>query len=112
MTAAPPRAEGRCVKVVFPMPNGNATVILRPDHDGGAGLRLASIGRAFGDAGFYRVQRAGDDLRVWRITTLHETFHVSVDDEDVVRCDHHVRFLGLPVLTLHYRISPAAIAAA
>jgi hypothetical protein len=23
----------------------------------------------------------------------------------VLRCDHHVRFLGLPVLTLHYRIT-------
>jgi hypothetical protein len=107
MTVRPPSVDGPCVKVVFPMPNGNATVLLRPDNDGGSGLHLSSIGRAFGDAGFYRVQREREALRVWRIASLHETFHVSVDAEDTVRCDHDVRFLGLPVLTLHYRISPA-----
>jgi hypothetical protein len=26
--------------------------------------------------------------------------------EDLVRCEHDVTFLGLRVLTLHYRISP------
>jgi hypothetical protein len=105
MTARPPRAGGPCVKVVFPMPGGNATVLLRPENDGGSGLRLASRGRGFGDAGFYRVQRAGADLRVWAIRTLHETFRLYVDSSDVVRCEHAVRFLGMPVLTLHYRIT-------
>jgi hypothetical protein len=41
---------------------------------------------------------------VWRIASLHEHFHLYVDPDDVVRCDHHVRFLGFRVLTLHYRI--------
>jgi hypothetical protein len=107
MTVTPPALDGPCVKVVFPMPNGNATVLLRPDHDEGSGFRLESVGRAWGDVGFYRVQREGDGLRVWRISTLHERFHVWVDAEDVVRCDHAVTFLGLRVLTLHYKISPA-----
>jgi len=42
------------VKVVFPMPAGNATVILRPSLERGGGLRLSSRGARFGDAGFYR----------------------------------------------------------
>jgi hypothetical protein len=104
MTVKPPLVDGACVKVVFPMPNGNATVILRPEHEGESGFRLESVGRAFGDAGFYRVQREGDGLRVWRITTLHERFRLYVDDTETVRCDHDVTFLGLRVLTLHYRI--------
>jgi hypothetical protein len=108
MTVRPPCVDGHCVKVVFPMPDGNATVILRPEHDEGDGLRLASMGRAFGDAGFYRVQRAGDGMRVWRVESLHETFSLRVDAEGAVRCDHDVRFFGLPVLTLHYRIAPAS----
>jgi hypothetical protein len=111
MTVQPPLVDGRCVKVVFPMPNGNATVLLRPDNYDGSGLRLESIGNAFGDAGFYRVQREGDALRVWRITTLHESFHLTLDAEEVVRCDHDVHFLGFPVLTLHYRISPVTAGA-
>ena len=107
MTERPPQADGPCVKVVFPMPNGNATVLLRPGNDAGSGLSLQSIGTRFGDAGFYRIQRAGTSLRVWRIQTLHETFRVYVDADDEARCEHDVRFMGLRVLTLHYRISPA-----
>ena len=104
MTTVPPLQSGACVKVVFPMPNGNATVILRPENDETDGFRLASAGRGHGDVGFYRVQRAGEGLRVWYIRTLHENFRLYVDQEGSVRCDHEVRFLGMPVLTLHYRI--------
>ena len=108
MTTKPPLAEGPCVKVVFPMPGGNATVLLRPENDEHAGFRLVSIGRGFGDAGFYRIQREGTAIRAWRIRSLHETFRLHLDVEQVVRCDHDVRFLGLRVLTLHYRIGPKA----
>jgi hypothetical protein len=106
MACKPPALDGLCVKVVFPMPNGNATVLLRPDHDGESGLRLESVGHSFGDVGFYRVQREGAGLRVWRIASLHERFVLAVDAEGLVRCEHDVTFLGLRVLTLHYRISP------
>ncbi len=108
MTQKPPLHDGACVKVVFPMPDGNATVILRPENDDGTGLRLTSVGRRFGDVGFYRVQREGTALRVWRIRSLHETFRLWVDAEERVRCEHQVRFLGLPVLTLHYRMEEVA----
>jgi hypothetical protein len=95
-----------CVKAVFPMPDGNATVILRPVNDG-TGLRLTSVGADFGDAGFYRVQRSGDGLRVWRVAHLHDTFQLYVDQEGCVRCDHKIRFLGIGVITLHYRMATA-----
>ena len=38
------------------------------------------------------------------LRTLKERFRVYVDDQGTLRCDHTVRFLGLPVLHLHYRI--------
>lgn len=105
LTERPPRAAGRYVKVVFPMPAGNATVFLRPENDAADGLRLVSDGGGFGDAGFYRVQRARGGLRVWYIRSLKEHFRLYVDAAGEVRCDHRVRFLGLPVLTLHYRMN-------
>ena len=105
MTEKPPRQKGRCVKVVFPMPNGNATVLLEPKNDEANGFRIESIGKGLGDAGFYRVQKSGEKLRVWYIRTLHETFHLWVDDDDLVHCEHDVTFLGFRVLTLHYRVS-------
>ena len=105
MTQRVPNVDGACVKVVFPMPNGNATVILRPEHDTADGMRLISEGHRLGDPGFYRIQRSGSDrLRVWRVQTLHERFELFVDDEQTVRCEHAIRFLGFPVLKLHYRI--------
>jgi hypothetical protein len=63
--------------------------------------------RSFGDVGFYRIQRTRDGrLRVWRIRTLKEVFRLYVDPEGELRCDHSIRFLGLPVLRIHYRIEP------
>jgi hypothetical protein len=105
MTERAPLAPGPCVKVVFPMPRGNATVVLRPALGPGGSLVLDSSGRRFGDSGFYRVQaRDAGRLRVWHIRTLKERFHVYVDERGVLRCDHAVRFLGMPVLRLHYKI--------
>lgn len=106
MAEKPPKQAGACVKVVFPMPDGNATVLLAPKNDVAGGLRLESAGSGFGDVGFYRVQKAGEKLRVWTIRTLHERFRLYVDDEAFVRCEHDIRFLGFRVLTLHYRIAP------
>ena len=101
-----PSHTGACVKVVFPMPNGNATVILRPEVGEGGALILDSDGAGFGNVGFYRMQRfaRGDALTVWKIRSLKERFRVYVDAEGVLRCDHAIRFLGFPVLHLHYRI--------
>jgi hypothetical protein len=107
MTERLPECPRPCVKVVFPMPEGNATVLLRPSVDRQGNFELSSEGRSFGDAGFYRVQRgSGRSMRVWRITSLKEHFCVYVDDEGTLRCDHAVRFWGMPVLALHYRIEP------
>jgi hypothetical protein len=106
MTEVAPRLAIPCVKVVFPMPRGNATVVLRPSLRPDGSLVLDSSGRRFGDAGFYRLDARGPaHLRVWHIKTLREAFHVYVDRHATLRCDHTVRFLGLPVLTLHYKIT-------
>jgi len=109
MTQRIPRADLPCVKAVFPMPDGNATVVLRPVNDG-TGFRLSSAGTGFGDAGFYRLQRSGDGFRVWRVAHLHDTFHLYVDQEGCVRGDHEIRFLGVGVITLHYRMASAYLA--
>ncbi len=105
-TGRVPNHDGACVKVVFPMPGGNATVLLRPEHGDDGSFQLVSQGRRFGDPGFYRLQRRGDRLTVRYLRTLRERFRLFVDQDGVLRCDHTVRFLGLPVLTLHYRMNP------
>ena len=104
MTQQVPRG-GTCVKTVFPMPDGNATVMLRPANDG-AGLRLTSKGSGFGDAGFYRMHRSGDGFLIWRVGRLEESFHLYVDQPGFVCADHEIRFFGVKVTTLHYKIAP------
>ncbi len=113
MTERAPNLDAPCVKVVFPMPRGNATVVLRPALQPDGSLILDSSGRRFGDAGFYRVQvRDAERVRVWHIKSLREHFHVYVDPLGVLRCDHAVSFLGMRVLKLHYKISRRAAEAA
>jgi hypothetical protein len=110
LTQRIPVGDTTCVKAVFPMPDGNATVILRPENDG-TGFRLVSVGSTFGDAGFYRLQKSGDRIRIWRVAHLHDTFHLYVDQDGCVRGDHNIRFFGVNVMTLHYRMVPGPAAA-
>ena len=42
-----------CIKAIFPLPKGNATVILKPSVGNINELILDSSGQKFGDAGFY-----------------------------------------------------------
>ncbi|MEC9372733.1 MAG: hypothetical protein VYC34_02780, partial [Planctomycetota bacterium] len=50
--------DGRtCVKVAFPLPNGNATVVMDVVVDEAGNLELISEGERFGDAGFYFLLR-------------------------------------------------------
>jgi len=42
-----------CIKAIFPLPKGNATVLLRPSVGYKGELILDSSGNKFGDAGFY-----------------------------------------------------------
>jgi hypothetical protein len=105
MTDRAPGESGPSVKVIFPMPRGNATVVLRPRAHPDGSFTLDSAGRRFGEAGFYRLSaRPKDRVRVWHVRSLKEHFRVWVDASGGLRCDHTVRFLGLPVLRLHYKI--------
>lgn len=104
-TGAVPGYDGRCVKVSFPVPKGSSTVFLRPEAQPDGSFKLISHGRGFGDPGFYRlVERGADFYQVRYLKTLHEMFHVYVDNEGVLRTDHSIRYLGLPVMRLHYKI--------
>lgn len=42
-----------CIKAVFPLPNGNATVIMGPSAGPNGALQLNSSGNGFGEPGFY-----------------------------------------------------------
>ena len=100
-----PGEKNPCVKVTFPC-RGSANVYLRPVQHADGSFGLDSSGSAWGRSGFYRMVRSGNEQRRVRyVKTLHELFHVYVDDEEVLRVDHTISFLGLTILRLHYKMS-------
>jgi len=104
--SAPGAYPGPCVKVSFPLPLGNSTVFLRPEAQADGSLKLISAGKKFGDPGYYRVLDEGKaTLKVRNLRSLHELFHVYVDTDGYLRTDHSVRFMGLNILRLHYKMT-------
>lgn len=108
-TCRPPNYPGECVKVSFPLPNGNATVVLKPVVHKDGSLELKSSGWRFGDPGYYRILQVDENtLKVRLIRALKESIHVYVDDGGILRTDHIFRFWNLEMLRLHYKIIPVA----
>src|SRR5258707_68555 len=104
-----PGEPSPCVKVTFPC-DGSANVYLAPVVHPYGSFGLDSSGSAWGHSGFYRIVRSGTDgRRVRYVKTLHELFHVYVDEEEVLRTEHTISFLGLTIIRLHYKMSPAPI---
>lgn len=99
-----PDYEGRCVRVVFPLPNGNAIVIMRPIANDDSSLTLVSAGKGFGSPGFYFTVRAGTNA-VWAryVRAMRETITVYTA-EGGARADHVLTLWGVTFLRLHYRL--------
>jgi hypothetical protein len=111
--ATVPGRAGRCVKVVFPLPNGNAIVLMQPvAHEDGS-LSVVSAGRRFGDPGFYFTVRSGEG-EVWAryVGSLKESIRVYRGADDEVRADHVLTLWGATFLRLHYRLRSVVAAAA
>lgn len=97
--------KGTFVKVVFPLPKGNVTVLLKANVQEDGGVKLISAGSRIGDAGYYRVLSINKDKVKTRRIPLKESIHVFEDKEVVLRTDHEFRFWGMKFLHLHYKIN-------
>lgn len=94
-----------CVKVVFPLPNGNAIVLMKPIiHDDGS-MTLISSGKRFGDAGFYFTVHQPDGRVYARyVRAMQEGIHVYESQTGDIRADHNMTLWGFTFLRLHYRL--------
>lgn len=101
-----PGADEPAVRVTFPLPRGRLVVLLRPTTTARGGLVLTSGAGGWGDPGAYLVVDRPGGCWARRIP-VHERFHVFVDNEGVLRTDHHLALGRLPVLRLHYRLTEA-----
>jgi len=110
-TCRVPGFDGICLKVAFPLPNGNATVILMPKVEADGSLVLTSSGESFGDPGFYFVVRHGEARFARYVRAMRERIHVYAGGDGEVRADHDLRIFGHTFLQLRYRLVPAALPA-
>ena len=103
-TCRVPNYNGECVKVVFPLPNGNAMVIMRPVAHPDGSFSVVSHGERFGDPGFYFTVHSPRGVRARYLKTLRESIKVYCAEEHTVRADHVLSLWRLTFLRLHYRM--------
>ena len=102
-----PAYEHPLLKVIFPLPNGNASVVMTKKVEEDGALLLASDGKKFGDNGFYFTLTDGKgNYRARFVKSMHEWIRVYEDEEKVLRADHVLHFYGVRFLKLHYRMNP------
>jgi len=103
--AVPPAFGSPCVKVVFPLPNGNAIVVMKPIANKDGSLTLASSGRGFGDPGFYfTIVKPSGEVVARYVRSLKEWITVCPGTGGEVRADHVLKYCGVTFLRLHYRM--------
>lgn len=105
-TCLNPGYKNPLLKIIFPLPNGNASVIMRKEVLEDGSLLLSSDGKKFGDNGFYftLIDHKG---QYWAkfVKAMHEWIRVYEDEEKVLRADHILNFYGFNFLKLHYKMT-------
>ena len=104
-TCQNPNYENPLLKVVFPLPNGNVSVVMTKKVEKDGSLVLCSDGKKFGQNGFYftLTNHKGDHWARF-VGSMHEWIRVYEDDEKILRADHNLNFYGTRFLDLHYKM--------
>ena len=93
-----------CLKAIFPLPNGNATVILNPSVGENGELILTSSGKKIGDSGFYFLLKdAKGNLWTKFIRSFRDELVVSSKDERIT-AKQTLSLWNLKVLEFNYNI--------
>lgn len=104
-----PGFDGVCVKVVFPLPNGSAIVLMKPTIGDDGSLTISSSGENFGDPGFYFVVHdTSGGVSARHVRAMRESIHVYSAENSAVRADHVLNLFGFTFLRLHYRMKRRA----
>ncbi|GGE87560.1 hypothetical protein SAMN05443634_107119 [Chishuiella changwenlii] len=94
-----------CIKAVFPLPKGNATVILNPSVGNNGELILDSSGKKYGDAGFYFLlnDRGGN---YWSrfVSTFKDKLVVYEDENGSLYAKQNLEIWKNNVATFTYKI--------
>lgn len=93
-----------CIKAIFPLPKGNATVILKPTVGDKNELILDSSGKKFGDAGFYFLLNDSKG-NYWSQYIKSFTDKLTVKEEQVNLTAHQsLKLWKIKVVNFEYKI--------
>lgn len=93
-----------CIKAMFPLPNGNATVILQPKVGNNGELILKSTGKKIGESGFYFLLKdKNGNLWTKHVKSFKDNLTVSFDKGEI-KANQILTFYGFRVLDFEYKI--------
>lgn len=93
-----------CIKAVFPLPMGNATVILKPSVGQNNELMLDSSGRNFGDAGFYFLLQDSKGINWAQYISSFKDNLVVRDAGETIKACQTLKLWNLKVARFNYDI--------
>lgn len=93
-----------CIKAIFPLPNGNATVILIPSVGRNGELILKSSGKKFGDSGFYFLLNDSKGKLWAKFIKSFEDNLVASSKNDRIFVEQTLTLWNLKVLKFEYNI--------
>lgn len=96
-----------CVKAVYPLPEGSATVLFRIQADGEGNLDLVSEGRTYGDPGFYFLVRDGGGT-YWKhyLPSFRERIRVVESAEGDLTATHSMTLSSMRICSILYKLRP------
>lgn len=94
-----------CVKAVFPLPNGNATVILEPKVKQNGDLSLVATGKKFGDPGFYFLLEDSKG-QIWAQYISSFSDHLNITNQgNNIHAIQKLKLWNLNVVQFEYEIN-------
>lgn len=94
-----------CIKAIFPLPNGNATVILTPKIGNNGELILESVGHRIGESGFYFLLKDSKE-QLWAkyIKSFKDTLVIRSKNE-LITATQTLTLWNMRVLKFEYEIN-------
>ena len=94
-----------CVKAVFPLPKGNATVVMTPRVGNKNELILDSSGKTFGDSGFYFLLKDSENKHWTKFIRSFKDKLIISEQNDKLVAKQKLKLWGIKVVTFNYIIT-------